>query len=76
MKEITPMQRLRFEKRHNRLDEVESISLDFFLNSGEFEIKQRPTSIDNTLKYDKERGGVFVWSNVCNKYFLVGTKIK
>lgn len=64
------MQSNRFN--YNRLDDVKTITKDYFINSGLFEVIQNPTSVDNTLKFDEDKGGVFVWSNQCNQYFLVG----
>ena len=79
MLEINTMQRLRFEKRSNRLDSVKTISkndFDIWVSNGEFIKTQHFTSTNNTLQYDEERGGVFVWSNNCNQYFLVGKDTK
>jgi hypothetical protein len=76
MDTITPMQRNRFE--YNRLDDVKQITLsDFYkgVSNGEFELL-KPFTTPNDLHYDEENGGVFVWSNRCNKYFLIGKKIK
>ena len=73
MNTITPMQRNRFG--YNRLDNVKTITVDYFINSGLFEAIKSFTSVDNTLKYDEEKGGVFVWSTTCKQYFLVG-KVK
>lgn len=74
MNSITPMQANRFGKRANRIDSVKTITVQEFKESGLFEETKSFTSVDGTLKFDEERGGVFVWSNMCNQYFLVGKK--
>lgn len=76
---LTPMQANRFGKRHNRLDNVKTIATkEFFegVGSGLFVQEKTFTSVNHTLKYDEDRGGVFVWSNLCSQYFLVGKDTK
>jgi hypothetical protein len=67
MDTITPMQR-------NRLDDVKKITVSEFMEGNFKQLK--PFTTPNDLHYDEENGGVFVWSNRCNKYFLIGKKIK
>lgn len=76
MEEITPMQRNRFE--YNRLDDVRQITPSEFQEgvlNGDFKQLKTFTTPDN-LHYDEENGGVFVWSNICKQYFLIGKKVK
>jgi hypothetical protein len=76
MDTITPMQFNRFG--HNRLDDVKQITPSEFLegvSNGEFKQLKTFTTIDN-LHYDEDNGGVFVWSNRCKQYFLIGKKVK
>jgi len=74
MNTLTPMQANRFGKRENRLDSVKTITVQEFKESGLYEQTNQFTATDNTLKFDEERGGVFVWSNMVNQYFLVGKR--
>jgi hypothetical protein len=72
---ITPMQRNRFE--YNRLDDVKQITPSEFIewvSNGSFKQLQPFTTPDN-LHYDEDNGGVFVWSNRCKSYYLIGKKI-
>jgi hypothetical protein len=72
MSTITTMQKNRFE--HNRLDSVRKISVSEFYERGFEKLKPFETNYD--LHYDEENGGVFVKSQRCNQYFLIGKKIK
>lgn len=79
MDEITPMQQRRFTKglKANRLDSVKQITPQEFnkgVKEGIFKALQPFTTPDN-LHFDEERGGIFVWSQNCQQYFLVGKKI-
>ena len=71
MEEITPMQRNRFEC--NRLDTVKKISVSEFSDGGFKQLK--PFKTRYSLHYDEENGGVFVWSDKCSRYFLIGKKV-
>lgn len=74
MNTITPMQRNRFE--YNRLDDVKQITpYEFYKGVKEGIFNQlKPFTTPDNLHYDEENGGIFVWSNRCKQYFLVGKK--
>lgn len=35
----------------------------------------KPFTTPNNLHFDEEKGGIFVWSQNCQQYFLVGQKV-
>ena len=79
MNELTPMQHRRFSKglRANHLDNVRQITPSEFyegVKNGTYKQLKTFTTPDN-LHFDEEKGGIFVWSQNCQQYFLIGQKI-
>ena len=59
----------------NRLDKVKLITVEEFkkgVEQNKFQAIKQFTAPNDTLHYDEEKGGVFVWSQTQQKYFLVG----
>ena len=79
MEELTPMQSRRFSKglKSNHLDNVKQITPAEFFDGVKNEIfKQlKPFTTANNLRFDEEKGGIFVWSQNCQQYFLIGQKL-
>lgn len=79
MEELTPMQRRRFVKglKANHLDNVKQITPNEFYKGVEEGIYKQlqPFTTPDNLHFDEEKGGIFVWSQNCQQYFLIGKKI-